>query len=847
MSNKDFINIKITASDSPLSLKSGVHDFHGMTLDAKNGIMISDDGVTVLNAVISGLVKIEGNDTVIENCTIKAKEVAVTSSGAGLVLRDNKIQGDVSLTNGSYNSLIAQNKIAGEISIQGGYNCSIVLNKAQSVSCESCKNIYVIENVADKISLTSNNYLLCDGNTCDAVTATENSNFNGDDITDVDARLEFGADEDLLPHVNRDLFVGMKRRAFVNDPSCAEPQSVGRYVSDRAAASKTVIVPPGAYVATEPITLSDNTNGVTVYAYGAMAEMTEYGRSVSVYTAQDITVKGLNIGYAKQPCGQVTVLDQIDDRVLTVIPYAGSVNDFGKTDPSVFSEHMVDIFEVGKIYPFGVLGGAYSVEKNDDGTMTVTLAENTIWRNEIHKGYRIVCRLGGGDKNSIYISDSKNILFKDISLLCHSACLAVVTGGVSENVHFYRWYNGVESAPIIDKETFDRYREMEKTWGVEGEVYIDELGRYRGGQPLICSSDATHIVGCREGVHATSCLFESMCDDGSNQRSSSSRLAGVRDNGDGTSTLLYKGSVAEIYCLRYFNPNSPHPGSCRTFVKGDRILAYTSTGVTFCDTECLDDSIDIEEYAFTLNPPEREPRHYTDILRSVTVRTDAINIAALEGFDLSDNGYEMKNKVLVDNLSRNSANFRFDNVMVRNTRSRGMLVKTVGAHISNCTFRNLGHTGILLSVEFVWGESSVSQDISITKCLFDNLGFINKGIHKKTLSPIAIRGLSSTVDEKSLLYKNILIDGNKFINNTHDFAITVNSAQNVKIINNVFAEGAGESAQTPKKVIDIETAMNIEISNNKYSKYLPSAYDGISTVNYKNIYGTDVSLNGDIE
>lgn len=844
MGNKDFIEIKVTAKDSPISLESGVHDFHGMTVETKGGIVLADDGVTILNAVIAGPIKVEGNDAVIKNCTIRSSGEAIVSSGAGLILQGNKINGSVSLVNGSYNSLVAQNKISGDISVSGGYNCAVILNKAKAVNCQKSKNIYVVENIADSIYLSSNNYLLCDQNKCSSVEATENLNFNGDNITDVDARIEFGADEALLPHINRDLFVGMQRRNSVN---CDEPQPLNKYITDSLANEKTVIVPPGAYITPEPIKLSGNESGATVYAYGAMAEMVEYGSSVVVSETQNVTVKGLNIGYVKQPCGQVTVLEERDSRTFTVVPYAGSVNDFGRTDPTLFSVGFTDLFETGKIYPFGCLGGGYSIEKNEDGTMTVTLPENSMWCGRLHKGYRLVCRLGGGDKVSMYIVGSENILFKDVSLLCHSACLAVVAGGVSENIHFYRWYNGNESAPIIDKETFDRYREIEKKYGVEDEVYIDELGRYRGGKPLIGSSDATHIVGCKEGVHATSCLFESMCDDGSNQRSASSRLAGVKDNGDGTSTLLYKGSVAEIYCLHYFNPKNPRPSSCCSFVKGDRMLAYTSTGITFCDTECLSDSVKVEDYEFTLDAPEREPRHYTDTLRSVTVRTDALNLAALDGFDLSDNRYEMKNKVLVDNLSRNSANFRFDNVMVRNTRSRGILVKTVGANIKNCTFRNLGHTGVLLSVEFVWGESSVSQDVSITGCLFDNLGFINGRSSDKTLSPIAIRGLSSTVSEDSLLYKNILIDGNKFINNTHNYAVTVNSAQNVKIINNVFEEGVGENQEAPKKVIDIETSMNVEISNNKYSKYLPSVADGITAKNFKNVYGTDIQMQGDIQ
>jgi hypothetical protein len=276
------------------------------------------------------------------------------------------------------------------------------------------------------------------------------------------------------------------------------------------------------------------------------------------------------------------------------------------------------------------------------------------------------------------------------------------------------------------------------------------------------------------------------------------------------------------------------------------VLIYTGTGVTFCDTKALTSEVAVEDYDFIISPEGKTPRHYYDTVKKFTVATSALNMAAIEGFDLSDNHYDMKNKVLVDNLSRNSAGFHFDNVLVRNTRSRGILVKTVGATIENCTFQNLGHTGVLLSVEFVWGESSVSQDITVKKCLFDNVGFINKSVANKTLAPVAIKGLSSTVDEKSLLYKNILIEGNRFINNKNNYFITVNSAQDVKIVNNVFEETAGETKEKPHLVIDVETSMNVEISGNKYSKHLAKIEDGITSKNFKNIYGTDITLKGDI-
>ena len=775
-----------------------------------------------------------------------AEDVIISSDN--VILQQCQITGSVIL-DGAVNALIAQNEVSGDIVANGAYNSVVLLNKANGINAEKNTNIYIVENtVAGALILKNNNYLLADENISANTISESNENFNGDNITDVDSRLQSGADLDLLPHANKELFVGMERRKAVNAPDTNGEESINEYISSHTKGG-VVIVPPGAYEAPAPITLGADASGSTIYAYGAFMEMLPYGKSFVADHVKDLTVKGLVTGYAQQPCGQITLVDKLDERTFLALPYAGSIYGFGKTDTKFFSAGFNDMFKKGSLYPWGTYGGAYEIEPADDGLFKFTMWEGNHWIGCVEKGDKFVNRLVGPDKISILITNSERILFKDIFLYCHSACLAVTVAGLSRDVLFYRWYNGNEAARIIDKDTYDRYRAIEEKYGIEGEVYIDALGRYRGGTPLICSSDATHIPGCIKGVDATSCLFESMCDDGSNQRASSSRLAGVEDNGDGTSTIYYKGSVSQIYCLNFFDEKNPkpRPSMCQPFRKDDRVLIYTGTGVTFCDTKVLSDEENVEDYDFIISPPDKSPRHYYDTVKKFTVATSALNMAAIEGFDLTDNHYDMANKVLVDNLSRNSAGFTFDNVMVRNTRSRGILVKTVGATIKNCTFQNLGHTGVLLSVEFVWGESSVSQDIKVQKCLFDNVGFINKGFANKTLAPVAIKGLSSTVSEEALLYKNILIEGNRFINNQNDHAVTVNSALNVKIANNVFEESVGEYEGHSRGVIDVETAMNVEISNNTYSKYLEKIDDGISAKNFKNIFGTDITLEGDIE
>ena len=101
------------------------------------------------------------------------------------------------------------------------------------------------------------------------------------------------------------------------------------------------------------------------------------------------------------------------------------------------------------------------------------------------------------------------------------------------------------------------------------------------------------------------------------------------------------------------------------------------------------------------------------------------------------------------------------------------------------------------------------------------------------------------MSEDTLLYKNILIEGNRFKNNTHDYQININSAENVRIINNVFEAHKNENEEKTRKVINIDTAMNVEISGNRYSRFLKNVKDGIDAKNYKNVFGSDISLDDD--
>jgi hypothetical protein len=276
-------------------------------------------------------------------------------------------------------------------------------------------------------------------------------------------------------------------------------------------------------------------------------------------------------------------------------------------------------------------------------------------------------------------------------------------------------------------------------------------------------------------------------------------------------------------------------GYCYPFTKGQRVYVYTSSGQLVCDTEALTDTIDegtgiAQEYGTEFK------------LYSVKVKTDAVNFKALEGYDLSKNTPEdgPGEKVMVDNMSRASNGFIFDNTVVRNIRSRGLLVKASEARIENCTLENIGMSCIAILYEIFWGESGVTENTVIRNNLFDHTGFFD---NVKYFAPISIHGLGSSVDEDYLLYKNIVLEGNVVKNRTTDYAVYVNSAKGIKIIGNDLGR-ENDLGNAYEHDIYIEGAMNVEISGNKYSKDAVSPADMVRAEKIKNIYGTDVSENG---
>ena len=823
---KLFENGEYTA-ETKFVLSSGVYESNGATLNAPFGVEIISSDVILKNLNVNGKITVLNNvsDVIIEGCEADS----IISHGSYVEIRENKISGDVKLF-GNECSLLAQNEVGGKIAVYDSYNCSVILNRANAVTVNNNSNVFVIDNaVSDALTLTENDRIIADGNSFATVIISDNYAENGDTIHDVDERVEFGANEKLLPQTDKDQFVGMPRRPLVNDSELGK-LSVTEYIREKSASENIVILAPGAYTA-ETLKLENEHSHTTLYAYGALIEQTTYNSVFVGDHLESFTVKGLTAAYALQSSYQLHIISKDDEkREATFICAAGMSLDPGPGKPRNFVNGGAQRYGFSlysDLYPWGTLTSD-TARRNDDGTMTYSFNEENYSR--IKLGDVVTHRLSSPAAAGFSMAANNNVVFKDVTYYGVSCGLAFAEHGSKNSTQYIRVHNTNPAPCIIDKETYEFYESLEEKYGVSLEIHIDALGRYRGPVPRIGSVDATHVMYCTVGITAISCIFEYMCDDGSNHRASSGRLNALIDNGDGTTTLEYKNNLAEVYAKNY---NVKVGGCCQPFRIGDRVYVYTSKGQLLCDTPALEPTSEIGSGINEVTGGEYK-------IFATKVKTADLCLKVLKDYNLSDNHYLLDQKVFVDNTDRNSQGFKFDNVLVQGIRSRGFMVKAPNGTVSHSTYRNLDMAAIACKAEVEWGESTIAKDITISHCLFDNTGRFNNKPDIKMYAPVIIQSLCKYIGPNSLLHSNIVIDHNKFMNCQNRRAIYVNSVRDVKITDNVFCPIENESTDNLGISIDVETAMNVEISGNTFSPNAKAPLDAICITNACGVYGKDV-------
>jgi len=843
----------------------------GCRVSGKEGFVNAANGAVVLGSYFAfteaGVKDTAVTGTNIVNCLFEGAGVGISTTASELIVRQNTLRlakddKGICLTGETVNTLVALNSIKGAqqgLLIEGAFNSSVVLNEAVTVVANNNVSLYICDNsLGGRLRLSDNDYLLADGNNFPddgldhSTLQAGNQNINGDSLMDVDARLEVGADENLLPHINRDLFIGMEKKTVVTDyANSSFDLAATDYLMQFAKTSKYVILAPGRYSCRNRIDFNHAHSDTVIYGYGAYIErvyeqgVSSLGTQIFCSDVDKITFKGLTVGFERQSCGQVYVLDKMDANRILVVTGAGMDNEFGNTNTALYNTTVVGAQREGTFYSYCDTS-FLSIRKQDNGFMEMTV-DGSVYEM-IAKGDILTCRALDGGRTFITYHSS-DIVYKDVFVYGGACGFAFVEEGNRTATTYYRVMNTTKSGPVIDEATYNRYKALEEEYGVSLEIYVDELGRYRGSAPHIGSVDATHAIGCAQGSVAVSCLFENMCDDATNQRHDQGRLASIVDNGDGTSTVTYRGNWS-VYSKTAGFASFTYPFD---YAVGDRVFIYTVEGRLVCDGEALSATerpgkTDVDDVMYEFFKGDKSRGECTYEYRTVTVKTEDVNFDALRGFDLAAEGADDSQRVFVDNMSMASNGFIFDNCLMQNIRSRGLLIKASDGEIVNCTFRNIGMSCAAILYEIYWGVSGVSENLTVARNVIDHTGFFTKYTsgNEDRYSPIAIEGLGACVEEDYLLYKNIQILDNVIRNRTTEFAVYVNSARDVLIKGNDFGNHVdGESEENFTRAVHINGGMNIEISDNVYSALDLPIEEKIIAEHNKNVFGKDVEWEGE--
>ena len=246
---------------------------------------------------------------------------------------------------------------------------------------------------------------------------------------------------------------------------------------------------------------------------------------------------------------------------------------------------------------------------------------------------------------------------------------------------------------------------------------------------LKSTRDATHSTAMREGMKVYNTVFEKMTDDGANM---SAMYSDIESFDTETKTIKYK------------NGTGLYNASVADFRTGDTAWIYTLDGKFLCEAKATSDTVD---NSFTID----------------------------QTFDMPTD----ETVVVLQNSSRNSNGFIYENCLMQKQTPRAVLVKATDGVIRNCTFKKAGKAAILVYPEFTenWGECGFARNILIENNYIEANGYYNNvrysgAVETRTLfSPITVITDAAPTDD--IAYQN---------------------QKNIKIINNVIGDRYTENA-----------------------------------------------------
>lgn len=331
----------------------------------------------------------------------------------------------------------------------------------------------------------------------------------------------------------------------------------------------------------------------------------------------------------------------------------------------------------------------------------------------------------------------------------------------------------------------------------EGNTILNRFAVTPGAKPngaveerMISTCDATHSTNVRHGIQVTNSLFEYMNDDGANVNGTYGNVTGFDA---GTKRLA-------------FQPTTPYNTTVAEIRQGDKLRIMTNDGRLLLDTTAAEAG-------------------------------SGGSVILSEGFVMPSNA-----TVIVQNLSASGSGFRYENCVIRNNRSRGLLLQGLDGNVSNCTLENNGMAGILISATLKddFSECGFVENLEINQNLIRGNGYY--GAQKK-YSAITVMSDSASVDDPCCQnHRNITIQNNAIEDRYSQYAIYVSGARQAEILDNVW--GARNVSLNPAYPNDtapsafIDGATDIEVSGNMYPA--GTEIKVILSSKVANIHGTDL-------
>lgn len=775
----------------------------------------ASDTLTLFRCYIQGetnaIRDVSAGNNLYEDCVLWGGTNALLLTASDSSLRYSTVYGDVAFGENCENLLVAMclfRNADDTIRYTKVHNAVVLGNDITNVSVINSTNIYVVENrISGQLLLDNCRYIVAENNSVVATPIMVScEKYNGDNITDIHARAAVGVNEELLPHINTDAHINMSRKTSVRTVDGTNVD-IASYINRNLESDKALIIAPGAYTSGTKHISIHNIENAQLYAYGVLFEReTIYGYSLEIHHSKNVSVYGLTVNMSVQSSGLVIVVEKLGNNQVRVVNGAGTRVAWNNNHTNKHES----AYRWDKPYSYADVGSTQSsVTFDDNGFATFTYPQWTY--EQIRVGDVITCRLAD---SLTYLYYNENILFEDVSIL-GGTVRCFWDDYAEEGTTLNRVVDMPMPSKVIDKETYDRYKGYEATYGIYTGVYIDEFGNYRGTAARTATADFAHSSASRTGFKVSNSIVSGLSDDGTNNQGYKDRVAGYDA---ATGTLTIRNDNGWGYGLVDENAAGNSPS---LLVRGEELLIYTSTGKLIAQTVALSDGI-----------------HSADGL-SMTLLVPKADIPenAFSDFNLSD-GYSGAYKVLIHSLDRMGDEVRFDNVRFENIRSRGNLLKSDDIIIKNCSFYNIGMAAIGMQFEIRFGESGFLHDVIIENNYFENTGYFNNYTY---YSPITVDNPAVKGTDEYLISSNITIRGNVIRDRGTSHALFLRGVRDVVVENNDFGSYTKENGTLAADVFAL-FVKNVNFSGNTYSA---AVADAIVCSGYRGIAGADLTLAND--